>query len=80
MLYYDYCVELEGTPQIMAVMQSELIPKIDWSPVSVGKIGSKKTSNTSLNSSGIQKILSRPIVVKNEIKYIEKLRNVGLQI
>jgi hypothetical protein len=79
-LYYDYYEDLKGTPQVIAVMQSELIPEIDWNLVSVGKVGSKKTSNTSLSVLGKEKILSRPIIVKNEIKYIENLRNAGLQI
>jgi len=79
-LYYDYCEELKGTPQIMAVMHSELDPGNDWNPVSTGLEGSKKTSNTSLNKSGRTKIMGNPIVVRNNLRYIKKLRQIGLEI
>ena len=38
-LYYDYYRELDGTPQILAVMHAELDPAKDWSKVSIGKPG-----------------------------------------
>jgi len=79
-LYYDYYQELDGTPQIAAVMHAELDPSKDWSKVSIGKPGSKKTSNTSLSSSGVGKILRNPVVVRNDPVYLEKLRGVGLAI
>jgi hypothetical protein len=79
-LYYDYSTELKGTPQIMAVLHSELNPLVDWSTVSIGKIDSKKTSNTSLNASGRAKIMNNPVVVRNNSQYIEKLRQIGVKI
>jgi len=79
-LYYDYYAELGGAPQIVAVLHAELIPSQDWSKVSIGKIGSKKTSNTSLSSSGIEKIMKNPVVVRNHPLYLSKLRQIGLKI
>jgi len=79
-LYYDYCDELGGTPQIMAVMHAELVPAEDWSKVSIGKTGSKKTSNTSLSLSGREKILKNPVVVRKHPVYLSKLRQIGLKI
>jgi hypothetical protein len=79
-LFYDYYKELNGVPQILVVMQSELIPAVDWNKVSIGKIESKKTSNTSLSPSGCEKLFKNPIVVINNIKYITKLRESGLSI
>ena len=79
-LYYDYCDELRGTPQIMAVMHAELVPAEDWSKVSIGKAGSKKTSNTSLSLSGCEKIMKNPVVVRNHPVYLSKLRQIGLAI
>ena len=79
-LYYDYCEELGGVPQIMAVMHAELVPAEDWSRVSIGKAGSKKTSNTSLSLSGRRKIMRNPVVVRNHPVYLHKLRQIGLKI
>jgi len=79
-LYYDYCEELDGTPQIMAVMQSELVPNIDWNLVSIGKSGSKKTSNTSLSTSGCTKIIGHPVIVRNDRRYLRNLSKIGLKI
>jgi hypothetical protein len=64
----------------MAVMHAELVPSKDWSKVSIGKAGSKKTSNTSLSSSGIEKIFANPIVVRDQRVYLDKLREIGLKI
>jgi len=79
-LYYDYYSELGGAPQIMAVMHAELIPTRDWSKVSVGRAGSKKTSNTSLSSTGIEKFMRNPVVVRNHPSYLSGLRRIGLTI
>jgi hypothetical protein len=79
-LYYDYYVELGGCPQIVAIMHAELVPAQDWSKVSIGKIGSKKTSNTSLSRRGIEKILNNTVVVRNHSLYLSKLRQIGLKI
>ena len=78
-LYYDYRGELGGVPQIMAVMHAELIPSEDWHKVSIGTPGSKKTSNTSLNSRGVSKLLNNPIIVPNDSAYQERLRRIGLR-
>ena len=79
-LYYDYCNKFNGCPQIMALMHASLDPEIDWNPVSVGKEGSKKTSNTSLSLAGRKKIFDGVVaVVKNDL-YIEKLCGCGLMI
>jgi hypothetical protein len=79
-LYYDYYHELNGAPQIVAAMHAELDPSRDWGKVSIGKPGSKKTSNTSLSSSGVEKVLRNPVVVRNDPVYLEKLRGIGLAI
>ena len=79
-LYYDYCNKLNGCPQIMALMHSSLDPDIDWNPVSVGKKGSKKTSNTSLSLNGREKICNGVVTVLKNDLYIEKLCGCGLKI
>ncbi len=79
-LYYDYLSELNGVPQILAVMYSELIPSKDWSKVSVGRAGSKKTSNTSLNSYGIEKLMKNPVVIRNNPTYLQALGRIGLNL
>ena len=79
-LYYDYCEELAGTPQIIAVMHSELDCDVDWHQVSVGKTGSKKTSNTSLSGSGIGKISGGIVTVRNHPQYLDRLKQAGLDI
>lgn len=79
-IYYDYSDDAEGTPQIFAVMHSELIPKSDWNKVSIGKVGSKKTSNTSLTTSGRTKLYNNVITVVDDKRYLDKLRSIGLKV
>lgn len=79
-IYYDYIEELNHVPQIIAIMHSELTPPTDWNKISIGNTGSKKTSNTSLTSSGVQKLKRNPIAVLDEKKYVNKLIDIGLQI
>lgn len=79
-LYYDYLDAAGGAPQIMVVMHSILDPDTDWQKVSIGKIGSKKTSNTSLTSQGRLKMYSNVITVVNDETYINKLKEIGLKI
>ena len=79
-LYYDYSDKLNGCPQIMALMHASLDPEIDWNPVSVGKEGSKKTSNTSLSLAGREKICDGVVAVLKNDLYIEKLCGCGLKI
>ena len=79
-LYYDYAKEVNGAPQIFAVMHSELDSKTDWNTVSVGRVGSKKTSNTSLTPSGKGKLFNNVIAVTRKKAYLEKLKSIGLNL
>ncbi|PCH93857.1 MAG: hypothetical protein COB83_13040 [Gammaproteobacteria bacterium] len=78
-LYYDYYENSECLPQILAVFYSELVAD-DWYDVSVGKPGSKKTSNTSLRPEGKKKLFDGTIISINNETYIEKFRKVGLAV
>ena len=77
-LYYDYYESADCVPQILALMHSELNKNEDWHNVSVGKEGSKKTSNTSLTNSGKSKLFKNIKIVIDDKKYTDKLRNIGL--
>jgi hypothetical protein len=79
-LYYDFCSELQGAPQVMAAMYSELDTATDWYEVSIGKAGSKKTSNTSLGPRGRAKLNAGVVVVTTRPRYIERLRASGLAV
>ena len=79
-LYYDYCEDLNGVPQVMAVMHAELDPEVDWSPVSLGKPGSKKTSNTSLSGLGREKISKGVVIARNHSTNLDKFREIGLSL
>ena len=59
-------------------MHSELNKNEDWHAVSVGKEGSKKTSNTSLTGQGKNKLFNNTKIVINDERYIQKLKSVGL--
>lgn len=76
-LYYDYYQEEANLPQILAVFYSDL--HVDsWAKVSLGNPDSKKTSNTSLNSSGKNKMKQNCLLVIDNIKYIENLKSIGV--
>ena len=77
-LYYDYPPGCEGSPQILAAFHSELKPDEDWSAVSVGKAGSKKTSNTSLTKCGRKKVLGGTVVVIDDKRYLARLRKIPI--
>ena len=79
-LYYDYFCPDDRIPQILAAMHSELDPNSDWHAVSIGKKGSKKTSNTSLTAAGKSKLFNGIIAHIDSDRYIEKLRAIGLKI
>lgn len=75
-LYYDYYNGSDFNPQVISVFYSKLEVD-DWSPLSTGKEGSKKTSNTSTNSSGRAKIKNGMIAIINDKRYIEALEAQG---
>jgi hypothetical protein len=60
-VYYDYFVTRDSAPQVAAVFHARLLES-DWNAVSLGRAGSKKTSNTSLNASGRSKLSSGLVV------------------
>ena len=79
-LYYDYYDPADGVPQILAVMHSELVGEEDWTKVSVVNAGSKKTSNTSLNSAGKIKMFNGVVAVIEDNRYLENLSRIGLSL
>ena len=79
-IYYDYYNKANHVPQIVAVMHSELNSNTDWTKLSIGKKGSKKTSNTSLTKTGKSKMYSSVVAVLNDEIYLAKLEQIGLKI
>lgn len=75
-VYYDYSDDHSGMPQIMALMYTGL-DSTDWNTVSNGKPNSKKTSNTSLNSSGTSKLKQSLVLCKNKSIYIDMFKKIG---
>ena len=71
-LYYDYYDKSDFNPQVISVFYSKLEVD-DWSALSTGKEDSKKTSNTSTNASGREKIKNGLIAIINDKRYIEAL-------
>lgn len=76
-IYYDYFVERDGAPQIVAVLHAKL-EEADWNKVSVGKSESKKTSNTSLNSSGRAKLGAGLVALLNTAPHRDALVRCGV--
>lgn len=76
-LYYDYYSEENYAPQILAVFYSNL-NKNDWTNLSVGKANSKKTSNTSLNKEGKEKMKQNCLLTINNELYIDKFIEIGI--
>ncbi|SFQ37362.1 hypothetical protein SAMN05421670_1811 [Psychrobacillus psychrotolerans] len=78
-LYYDYYSKSNNLPQILAVFNSELV-QTDWNKVSTGSSLGKKTSNTSLNKTGKQKMKTSCLCVIEDEIYIEKLQSIKVTI
>ena len=68
-IYYDYCVLNEQSPQIKGLVYCDLIES-DWNKVSVGRPDRKKTSNTSLNKTGVAKLRSSLLMHSTEPAYV----------
>jgi hypothetical protein len=77
-LYYDFYAPRGGVPQVLAVMHAELDAAEDWAEISVGKPGSKKTSNTSLTASGRAKMFGGVVAVIKDETYRQALKRCGL--
>jgi len=78
-LYYDYFSERNGTPQIVAIFHTKLEVS-DWNIVSVGKADSKKTSNTSLTSSGRNKLNAGIVAVLGSQSHRHALIRCGVRL
>ncbi|WP_374718213.1 hypothetical protein [Neobacillus sp.] len=76
-LYYDYYSKENNVPQILAIFYSNLDVN-DWSKVSLGNPTSKKTSNTSLNKEGKEKMKKNCLLVINDEVYINKFKDIGI--
>ncbi|MDA9052944.1 hypothetical protein N9H65_02405 [Planktomarina temperata] len=76
-LYYDFVEEAGSAPQILAVMHSEL-EEADWTEVSIGRTGSKKTSNCHLTSQGKTKLIQSTIIKTSLTKYASTFDRLGL--
>jgi hypothetical protein len=75
-LYYDYYGKSKFNPQIISVFYAKL-EREDWYGLSIGKEGSKKTSNTSLRPSGKDKIKRGMMSIIDDEYYIETLKSRG---
>lgn len=78
-LYYDYYEPTNKVPQVIAALYSELSSD-DWHKVSTGNPNNKKTSNTSLNKTGLQKMKSNCVFCCSDKNYVEQLRKIGFTI
>ncbi|MDD6208938.1 MAG: hypothetical protein PUB10_10510 [Clostridiales bacterium] len=78
-LYYDYYEKENGIPQILAAMYSTLT-ETDWYKVSTGNPQNKKTSNTSLNKSGLQKMKNNCLFCCSDDEYIAQLKAIKIAI
>ena len=76
-LYYDFCAGTEGIPQIKAGFYSTLIEE-DWNIVSTGRSDRKKTSNTSVNRKGKEKIYSSAVFSSDEDLYNKAFERLGI--
>jgi hypothetical protein len=76
-VYYDYFPFRNASPQIAAIFFLELV-EADWNPVSIGKPGSKKTSNTSLSSSGQSKLRKGLLTYLDSVPHVEALKRASV--
>lgn len=76
-LYYDYFQSAKYRPQILGLFYVNL-DKEDWHVVSLGSDSGKKTSNTSLNTKGLNKLYNGLITIVNNQDYIEKFKQLGI--
>tara|TARA_Y100001978_G_C23671513_1_gene424041 strand:- start:271 stop:996 length:726 start_codon:yes stop_codon:yes gene_type:complete len=75
-IFYDFCKLKNGVPQIKAIFYLKILED-DWNQVSIGKQGSKKTSNTSLKSKCLKNLKKSMIVGSNELIYQENFKRLG---
>lgn len=78
-LYYDYYGPANNVPQVIAALYSELTGD-DWNKVSTGNPNNKKTSNTSLNKVGLQKMKSNCLFCCSDDNYVKQLRSINFSI
>lgn len=76
-LYYDYYEKSNNLPQIIAAFYSEL-DESDWNKVSHGNKNKKKTSNTSLNKTGLNKMKSNCLFYCSDSPYISQLETMNI--
>lgn len=78
-LYYDYYTAENNIPQIIAALYAELTSE-DWNSVSVGDPNKKKTSNTSLNKQGLEKMKSNCLFCCSDNIYLTQLKAINFSI
>ncbi len=75
-IYYDYCIDTNKSPQVKGIVYCPLLES-DWHKVSIGRPDRKKTSNTSLNQSGVAKLRSSLIMHSVEPAYVKMFTRLG---
>ncbi len=75
-IYYDYCSNTNSSPQIKGLLYCK-VAESDWHKVSIGRPDSKKTSNTSLNQSGVAKLRSALVMHSSEPNYVKLFQRLG---
>ena len=75
-LYYDYCASTNSSPQIKGIVYCE-IAESDWHKVSIGRPDRKKTSNTSLNQTGVKKLKAALVMHSSEAEYVRAFKRLG---
>jgi hypothetical protein len=76
-IYYDFCSKTAGSPQIRSAFFAD-IQVADWYKVSIGNPTKKKTSNTSLKVSGINKLRQNPVLYYDDAATVRLLHRLGV--
>lgn len=77
-IYFDFFAEVDRSPQLCAIFHAA-IDSDDWHEVSVGREGSKKTSNTSLTKGGVAKLMNGLVAHSTDHLVVSALERFGVE-
>ena len=75
-VYYDFDEAAGGAPQIKAIFMAP-VEEDHWQRVSTGRPDRKKTSNTSLTSAGVSRVVAGLVAFDPEPACVEMLERIG---
>lgn len=78
-LLYDFDPELGGAPQLSAAFLTRLTED-DWQPMSIGKQGSKKTSNTSLSATAKKRVKNSILAYRSDATVMGALERLNVPV